>query len=511
MPESNRLPPPDRPVQPDSSPRRRGHSATAVAAEPSSPSRPGTAVDTPRDTAPGWPGGTRRTARRQRTVCDLLGAPAIASVVVVVALWAYNQGIQSLSLGLAGSDSFGRLAGLLASDLMLLQVLLMARIPWVERAWGHDVLARRHRLLGMASFWFMMAHVVLITVEYAQHDGLSILAQLWQFQFDQRGVLVATVGTVLLIMVVGLSIRAARRRLRYESWHLLHLYTYLGMGLALPHQVFAGSEFNNSLPARIYWWTLYGAALAAVLVFRLGLPGWRSAYHRLRVLAVVPEAPGVVSVLIRGHRLDRLPARAGQFFLWRFLDGPGWTRANPYSLSAQPSRDQLRLTVQAVGDGSNRVSRLKPGTRVLIEGPYGALTSERRRNRRVLLIAAGVGITPMRALLEELPYHHGEATLLYRVTKPDGAVFTDELADLTASRGVRVHYLAGPRRRAASWLPAGSGAELTDAEHLKRLVPDVADRDIWLCGPSPWMAAVRAAAREAGVPAEHLHSEDFAW
>jgi ferredoxin-NADP reductase len=138
-----------------------------------------------------------------------------------------------------------------------------------------------------------------------------------------------------------------------------------------------------------------------VLVFRLGLPGWRSAYHRLRVLAVVPEAPGVVSVLIRGHRLDRLPARAGQFFLWRFLDGPGWTRANPYSLSAQPSRDQLRLTVQAVGDGSNRVSRLKPGTRVLIEGPYGALTSERRRNRRVLLIAAGVGITPMRALLEE--------------------------------------------------------------------------------------------------------------
>ncbi|MDT7749313.1 MAG: hypothetical protein QOD96_2975, partial [Pseudonocardiales bacterium] len=355
------------------------------------------------------------------------------------------------------------------------------------------------------------AHVVLITVEYAQHDGLSILAQLWQFQFDQRGVLVATVGTVLLIMVVGLSIRAARRRLRYESWHLLHLYTYLGMGLALPHQVFAGSEFNNSLPARIYWWTLYGAALAAVLVFRLGLPGWRSAYHRLRVLAVVPEAPGVVSVLIRGHRLDRLPARAGQFFLWRFLDGPGWTRANPYSLSAQPSRDQLRLTVQAVGDGSNRVSRLKPGTRVLIEGPYGALTSERRRNRRVLLIAAGVGITPMRALLEELPYHHGEATLLYRVTKPDGAVFTDELADLTASRGVRVHYLAGPRRRAASWLPAGSGAELTDAEHLKRLVPDVADRDVWLCGPSPWMAAVRAAAREAGVPAEHLHSEDFAW
>ncbi|MDT7561537.1 MAG: hypothetical protein QOG76_161 [Pseudonocardiales bacterium] len=442
--------------------------------------------------------------------CDLLGAAAILSVVVVIALWVSHQGIQLLGRGVIGSDDLGRLSGLIASDLLLLQVLLMARIPWVERAWGHDVLVRRHRLLGFTSFVMMTAHVLLIVFEYAYHDSLSVLGQLAEFVANHRGIPLAMVGTLLLFAVVGLSVRAARRRMRYESWHLLHLYAYLGIGLALPHQILAGADFNASAPARVYWWTLYGGALGAVLVFRVGLPAWRSLYHRPRVVAVVREAPGVVSVHMRGRRLDRLPVRAGQFLHWRFLDGPGWSRAHPYSLSRPPTRDALRITVQGVGDGSNRVARLKPGTRVLIEGPYGTLTAERQRRHRVLLIAAGVGITPIRALLEELPYAAGDATLLYRVARREDAVFAEEIAELAARRGVRVHYLAGPRRQGASWLPAGTSLALSDAEHLERLVPGVADHDVFLCGPSRWMAAVRSAARHAGVPAARLHAEDFA-
>ena len=505
MRDSDRWPQSAQPRQSEKSARsgpHRGRAATALDAEPT-PAFP---------TATGPTAGATRPIRVRRLLgCDVLGALAIASVVAVVALWVRNGGVQRVPLGLVGSDSLGRLAGLVASDLLLLQVLLMARIPWVERAWGHDVLARRHRLIGFLSFWLMITHVVLITIEYAYHDGLSVLAQILEFPSNHRGILLAAVGAALLIVVVGMSIRAARRRVRYESWHLLHLYAYLGIGLALPHQIWAGADFTDSLAARVYWWTLYGAALSAVLIFRIGLPGWRSTYHRLRVVSVLPEAPGVVSVLIRGQRLDRLPARAGQFLLWRFLDGPGWTRAHPYSLSSAPGQDLLRITVQAVGDGSARVTAMKPGTRVLIEGPYGTLTAARQRRRRVLLMAAGVGITPIRALLEELPYRPGEATLLYRVTRPESAVFADELADLADRRGVRVHYLSGPRRRVGSWLPAGSGSELTDAEHLLGLVPDIADRDVFLCGPSPWMAAALAAARQAGVPAAHLHTEDFAW
>jgi predicted ferric reductase len=458
---------------------------------------------------PGAPAGSQRPVRRWWA--DLAGSAALLSVVVVVALWLHNGGVGTFSAPGGAATSIGRLTGLIASDLLLLQVLLMARIPWVERTYGQDTLARRHRLVGFLSFWLMIGHVVLITVGYAQSGGGGVLTEAWGLVVTYPGMLLAAAGTALLVVVVVLSVRAARRRQRYETWHLIHLYAYLGVGLALPHQLWTGAEFVASEPARLYWWGLYGAALGAVVVFRVGLPAFRSAYYRLRVHAVVPEAPGVVSVYLSGHRLDRLPARAGQFFLWRFLDGPGWTRAHPYTLSSAPAGDLLRITVKDLGDGSCRAAALRPGVRVLIEGPYGALTADRAAGgRKVLLMAAGVGITTMRALLEDLAGSGTEITLLYRIRRDEDAVFRTELDDAARRRGVRVVYLRGGRARPRSWLPAGF-SPFSDLVGLRGLVPDVARHEVFLCGPPPWMSAVRATLREAGVDAAHVHAEEFAW
>jgi predicted ferric reductase len=455
---------------------------------------------------PGFP--AQRPHRRWWA--DLAGGAAVLSVVVVIALWLAGHGLQDLQGLGEPATSLGRVTGLVAADLLLVQVLLMARIPWVERGYGQDALARRHRVVGFVSFWLMVAHVVLITVGYAQYGHAGLLGEAWTLGTAYPGMLLALAGTALLVLVVVLSVRAARRRLRYESWHLLHLYAYLGVGLALPHQIWTGTDFVSAPAARLYWWSLYAASLAAVVVFRVVLPLGRSAYHRLRVHAVVREAPGVVSVYLCGHRLDRLPVRAGQFFLWRFLDGPGWTRAHPYTLSAGPSTDLLRITVKALGDGSARVARLRPGTRVLVEGPYGALTAARSTGQWPLLVAAGVGITTMRALLDDLGPAVRGTTLLYRIRRPADAVFRVELDDFARQHGVRVTYLEGPRARSGSWLPA-SYSRGDDAAALRRLVPGIAEREVYLCGPPPWMDAVRATLREVGVPAQRIHTEEFAW
>jgi predicted ferric reductase len=217
-------------------------------------------------------------------------------------------------------------------------------------------------------------------------------------------------------MVVVTSIKAARSRLRYESWHLLHLYAYLGVGLALPHQLWTGQEFLSSTAATVYWWTLWAAAAAAVLVWRVGLPVYRSLRHGLRVTSVVPEDHGIVSVYLTGRALHRLPVTAGQFLTWRFLTGPGWSRAHPYSLSAAPDGRSLRITVKTLGDGSALVRSLRPGVRALVEGPYGRLTERPRTRAKVAFIGAGVGITPLRALAEKLPYAPGDAVLMQRAT-----------------------------------------------------------------------------------------------
>ncbi|GAB3850393.1 ferric reductase-like transmembrane domain-containing protein [Dactylosporangium cerinum] len=442
---------------------------------------------------------------------DAAGAAAVVSLLVVTALWVANRGVQETLGGGAGAlSATGRLTGLLASDLLLLQVLLMARIPLVERAFGQDRLARWHRWTGFSSLHLMLAHIVLITLGYAAAADANAFAELWNMVVDYPGMLLATAGTVLVVMVAVTSMRAARRRLRYESWHLLHLYAYLGVGLALPHQLWTGADFLASPLSTVYWWTLYAVSAGAVLVYRLGLPVWRNARHRLTVSHVVPEGPGLTSVYLTGRHLDELPVRAGQFLQWRFLDGPGWTRSHPFSLSATPHTGVLRITVKDLGDGSARVATLAPGTRALVEGPYGRLTGESYPGGPVLMLACGIGVTPLLALLGELPYGFREATLIYRSRSAADVAFRDELDWLARERGVRVVHLHGPRARSGSWLPrdlSGSG----DVAALRRLAPRIADSQVYVCGPDEWTAAVRDAARGAGVPAGRVHTEQFAW
>jgi predicted ferric reductase len=461
----------------------------------------------------------RPSARRSpprpapRWWADAGGLAAWFSLLVVTALWVSNRGLQQIfGDGVAGDtlSSLGRLTGLWASDLLLLQVLLMARVPLVERAFGQDTLARWHRWTGFSSFYLMFVHIVLITFGYAVAAHANVFGELWNLIVTYPGMLLATAGTVALVMVVVTSVRAARRRLRYESWHLLHLYAYLGVGLALPHQLWTGADFINSGLSTAYWWTLYAVAAGAVLVYRVGLPLWRNWQHRLTVSHVVAEGPGLTSVYLRGRRLDRLPVRAGQFFQWRFLDGPGWSRTHPYSLSATPHTGVVRITVKDLGDGSARIARLKPGTRALIEGPYGKLTGEHYAGGPVVMLAGGIGITPLLALLGELPYRPGEATLVYRARSEREIAFGGELDWLATRRGVRIVYLLGPRADRPSWLPR-SLAGVGEVEALYRVAPEVARSQVYVCGPDGWAEAVRVAARAAGVPDEHLHTERFAW
>lgn len=442
---------------------------------------------------------------------DAVGVATWALMLVVVAMWVAGGGVQALGSWADGVTSVGRLTGLVSATLLLLQVLLMARIPLVERTYGQDELARRHRLVGFWSFWLMMTHLVLITIGYALAARLNVFVQFWTLVVDYPGMLLAVAGTLLLVMVVVTSIHASRRRLRYESWHLLHLYAYLGVGLAIPHMLWTGQDFVGNPAATVYWWTLWAAAAGSILIWRVGLPIVRSVRHDLRVTVVLAESPDVVSVIISGRNLERLRASAGQFFNWRFMTGPGWMRAHPYSLSAAPDGGTLRITVKDLGDGSHALAALRPGTRVLIEGPYGRLHPGVRTRPKVTLIAAGIGISPIRSLFEALPQGPGDVTLIYRARTQADLVLRAEIDTLARARGARVFHILGRRIPGRdTWLPEAA-AHLTDAQALQQLVPDIADQDVYLCGASAWMDAAERAALDCGVPAARIHTERFSW
>jgi predicted ferric reductase len=300
---------------------------------------------------------------------------------------------------------------------------------------------------------------------------------------------------------VGLvSARAARARLPYETWYLLHLYTYLAIALAFSHQFSTGADFVSNSTARIAWSGMYIAVALLLITYRIVMPVRAALRHQLRVSEVDQEGPGVVSITLKGRHLHELRAQPGQFFRWRFLTPRSWWQAHPFSLSAAPHHHYLRITVKDLGDHSADLQRVRPGTRVFLEGPYGSFTPARRRRRRVLLIGGGVGITPIRALFDSLA--SPDVTLLLRANTLEDVLFRRELAAIAEDTGATVHYLVGP--------PGGDSDPFV-AGRLRQLVPDVAQRDVYLCGPPAFMTVAQDRLAAAGVPKRCLHAEQFSF
>jgi len=392
----------------------------------------------------------------------------------------------------------GSLTGMIGTYLALIMVLLVSRIPFVERVAGQDGLLRLHRAIAPWPISLLAAHALFLTLGYAEAARAGAWHEAGVLLTRYPDVLTASIGLALMCLIGIISVRAVRRRLRREIWWLIHLWMYLALAISFAHVIVLGPAFVDHPLTQAVWSGAWAATAGLVLCYRAGLPVIRSLRHRLTVTEVSPEGPGVVSVICTGRRLDRLAVSGGQFFFWRFLTKGVWWQAHPYSLSALPQPPYLRLTVKAVGDHSALLGTIRPGTRIAIEGPYGAFTRYAQRRPRALLVAAGIGVTALRALLEDLP--RGSApVVLIRGRRPEDLVLSKEVRELVRHRRGTIHELVGPREEA-----------VIDEASLPRLVPDLDQRDVYVCGPEGFVASIVDAARNLGIPDEAIHHEAFA-
>lgn len=442
---------------------------------------------------------TMRAISPRRDPAVALLAVTWAGAVAVLSLWWQNTAVVHMSTAewLIGA---GRITGLLGGYTIALVVLLMARVPALERRVGSDRVTRWHAMSGRYAISLIVTHVVLTVWGYAVQARTGLVEQTVTVVVDFPEMIKAAIGTGLLLLIGFVSAGAVRRRMAYETWYYLHLLTYVAVYLTFWHQLATGAEFVANPAVRTVWYVLYGTVGALLLWYRVLSPVRLNLWHRMRVESTVDEAPGVVSVLITGRRLHRLGAEAGQFFRWRFLTkGLRWS-ANPYSLSAAPRPTLMRITVKAVGRHSTALSRLEPGTRVWAEGPYGAMTAGRRSRNKVLLIAGGAGITPLRALFETLPGGPGDLTLLYRASNKQDLALWSELQQIAERRDAQLMYAVNG--------PDGARPEIT-AERLAEVLPDIDEHDVYLCGPPGLAEESYQALREAGVPSRRIHHESF--
>ncbi len=447
------------------------------------------------------PAAAVRLPRRRAAGLALVWTIVLANAGAIVWLWVHGGNLTDKTTGDL-LTSVARITGLLSAYMALLQVILLARLPALERLVGLDRLTVWHRWNGHATLDLVIAHVLFSVWGYSLLDRFSIGREISTMLGGgiYPGMITATVGTAFLIGVVATSLVIVRRRLRYEWWYAVHLLAYAGIALAWFHQIPTGNELVLDTFAADYWRGLYAATLAVLFGFRVVVPFAQGLRYRLRVAAIVEERPGVVSLWITGRRLERLRARPGQFFLWRFLTPGWWWTAHPFSLSAAPDGRSLRITVKALGDHSARLAEVPLGTSVLAEGPFGRFTDATRRREKALLIGGGIGITPVRALMQET---RGDVVVLYRALSEDDLVFRSELDELARSRGAELHYVVGDHA-------TPGGEHLLSPAHLQELVPDVAEREVYVCVPPAMAEAAARHVRGCGVPRRHVHVERFA-
>lgn len=438
--------------------------------------------------------------------------------LLVVALWSSGAAAAALFLAVGGAGQFGSLAavftslgiltGLIGTDFVLVMLVLAARIPVIDRTIGHDRAIAVHRSLGKPALYLLLGHGVLLLIGYGMSQGYNPIAELVPM-LALPDMPFAFIGMAMMVAVVVTSLVAVRRKFSYEGWHLVHLLSYLSVAVALPHQLSVGGVLANGTVQRVYWLALYVLAFGSIAIFRFITPTVASLRHRITVAGVHSIAPGVTSIILRGDNLRALGAVGGQFFIWRFWTGRTWWHSRPISLSAMPTSSSARITVRNLGSGSSDISAVPVGTRVSFEGPYGLFTDAARTSPKLAIAAAGVGVTPIRALLEHARFAPGEATILLRAGSEDETYLWDEVMQLAAAKGATCYVMVGHRaRHGATWL---SDEDARRGVTLAATFPDLLSSDLYLCGPTPWLDSIEADARDLGLKPHQIHTERFDW
>ena len=441
---------------------------------------------------------------------DFIEALGWASVVAVVAMFLIDGGLKSVTDLTSIISAVDRLTALVATDLLLIDILLVARIPWLDHYYGHDKVIIAHKKLGKPILYLVIAHFASSVLQYARTDGKNIVDEFFSMITTIGDLLTATFALILMVLVVVTSLNFARKAITYEAWYLIHIFAYGSVLLAIPHQFSTGSDIAGKPIALTYWITLYLFVLVNVVWYRIARPTLRALSSVTRVAQVTRESSDTVSIYVTGKNIAKLGGEAGQFYMLRPLTFSQWWRPHPFSISAAPNDKFVRFTVGARGDDTKLLQTIKPGTRVMLEGPYGVFTEDRRTKENVVLIASGIGIPPIRALAESMAARPGDVTIIYRMRNEQDASLLEEVREISRRRGFRLYVLPGKRATGTSWMNVDEQGR-GDLERLKLMAPNVKESDVYVCGPVAWTHLVERSLKAVGTPAHQIHAEEFAW
>ena len=422
---------------------------------------------------------------------------AVAGVfyALIISWWFRNSALPANTQPLI-LVAIGRLLGLTAAYGALMQLVLMSRLPIIERSLGFEELITVHRWNGYIIFYSLVAHPIFLAFGYLINGQPGFVRQYLTFITQFPDVLKAFIGSLLFTAVAIFSASIVRRRLRYEWWYAVHLSVYLAILLIFGHQLSNGGDFVGHPLFRYYWTALYITAFSIIGLYRFIVPVISWLEHRTTVDRIVREAEGIYSLYVSGRKLDRIDVEPGQFFNLRIFTRQLWYEAHPFSISRLPDEKSLRFTFKVSGDFTAKLVDVPKGAMVLLDGPRGNFTWQRLKSTKALLVAGGIGITPLRALLDAIPVGV-DVVLLYSCRISSEVAFRDELKSFAGRPNVTIHIVISDQEGRLSQVL------------IEKYCPDYVQREAFICGPDGLVVSVGNILLEHGVQRHAIYSERF--
>jgi predicted ferric reductase len=388
--------------------------------------------------------------------------------------------------------------------MMGLQFGLTARFRYVTAPWGEDVIYHLHRKISLLAVALVVAHpLILFAVRPELIALLNSFSAPWRARF-------AAISTYSLIVLVAMALWRAQWKIRYETWHALHIILALAaVAAGLAHMV-GWSVYLESPWKRTLWIALTLFWIGLLFYVRIVKPLFQLR-RPYRVSEVRGERGDTVTLAMipDGHQGFRFePGQFGWLTLW---GGPFRITGHPFSFSSSAAAPdgRVEMTIRSLGDFTGRVASAKPGQRVFLDGPYGAFTADSASADMLVLIAGGIGVTPMMSIVRTFADKGDKRPLLllYGSRTFEEITFREELEQLARRAQLKVvHVLRNPHE---GW---DGERGYVDVEIFRRHLPPPFDaHEYFICGPDVMMDGIERALGELDVPMSRYHSERYSF
>lgn len=393
--------------------------------------------------------------------------------------------------------NLSRIFALTGTAIALTSIALASRAPWIEKAIGQDRMIYWHRKIGPYALFLIGFHVVLVSFAKRAGTELNTWQSLWDLVMGTKWFMAAFLGFIFMVGIGVTSYHRIRKLFSYETWWVIHLYSYIGIALAFMHEITNGVMFINNTLFKD-WWIFYNASVFSILIaYRVITPLRMNISDKPVVQKVVRENRDTLTLWVKTKKDMAMSAQGGQYFNLRLKAGKKWWEAHPYSLSHIPKDGILKFTVKELGDHSRWLKTLKPGTKVLLEGPYGKFTADKLQGSQVILIAGGIGITPIKALIQSLS-GITSGVLLWRVSKKDDLIMLNDIEKLCQARNIELKAVIGPRSSQKDWLKQS----LASRSRLDGF-------EAFICASKGLIESAKADLQDLGINEKHIYTEEF--